>query len=125
MSVSTSTASGAFTVHLRGLDAMWSLARDVVVPVAAVLDVRIVAWTEVRAGLGWRVGGTYWPGRIATGHYQVAGASDERQFLVVFRERERLVLVETELPSKRRIVLQVPEPERLVAELRAAVGLTP
>ncbi len=125
MSVTTSIESGAFTVHLGGLDAMWCLAKDVIVPLAAITDVRIAAWPEVRAGLGWRVGGAYWPGWIATGHYLAGPIGGERQFLAVHRERARLVLIDTELPSRRRVVLQVSDPEHLVAELRAAAGLTP
>lgn len=125
MAVSTTISAGALTVHLRGLDGMWCLARDVVVPLASIRDVRIAAWPEVRAGLGWRVGGAYWPGWIATGHYLADRLGGERQFLAVFRERERLVLVDTELPSKKRVVLQVRDPDRLVADLRAAAGLAP
>jgi hypothetical protein len=37
------------------------------------VEARVVGWDEVRAGLGWRTCGGYWPGWFATGWYAVPG----------------------------------------------------
>ena len=92
-----------------GLDIAMCFARHVTVPMDAVTGVRIAPWDELRADLGWRLGGGYWPGLFATGWYSVPGRKGARQLLCVYRDRRELLVIDTSLERPCRIVLQHPD----------------
>jgi hypothetical protein len=99
-------------VDLDGWDRIWALQSHLEVP----MDQIIGAWVAPRADalrdLGWRVGGGYWPGRMATGHFTTKGRKGVRQLWSVYRDTEVLV-IETKLDDPWRIVLQHPDREFL------------
>ncbi len=100
------------TIDLGGMEQVWCLKRHVELPIADVTGARVAPVDELREGLGWRVGGGYWPGRLATGHFTVPGRSGARQLWCVFRDPEVLV-IDTVLERPCRVVLQHPDRERL------------
>ena len=112
MAVSVYVHDDRVTVDFDGWEQLWCLKRHVEIPLADITDARVAPVEEVRAGLGWRVGGGYWPGRMATGHFTVSGRPGARQLWCVFRDREVLV-IDTVLESPCRVVLQHPDRERL------------
>lgn len=73
-----------------------------------VTDARVAPIDEVRDGLGLRVGGGYFPGWFATGHFMVPGRKGARQLWCVFRDAEVLV-IDTTRQSPCRVVLQHPD----------------
>jgi len=107
-----------------GIDAMWCLQQRLRLHFGDIAGARVASWDEIRPGLGWRVAGAYWPGRIATGHYNVADRPGARQFLAVYRDRELLV-IETRLERPCRVVVQHPDRVALAERIeagRAAFG---
>lgn len=96
-------------VDFTGLDVAMCFARHVTVPMEHVVGARIATWDEVRPDLGWRVGGGYWPGWFATGWYTVPGHKGDRQLLCVYRDRDELLVIDTDLPRPSRLVLQHPD----------------
>ena len=83
------------------------------VAMADVIGARLAGWDEVKAGLGWRVGGAYVPSLIATGWYAVPDRKGARQLLAVFRDRDELLVIDTRLEKPCRIVVSHPDRERL------------
>lgn len=123
MPVTTSLREGALDVEVRGLGGhfmMWS--GDQHIPMSDVLEARVVGWDEVKPTLGWRVGGGYWPGWFATGCFTWREQKGDRQLLAVFRDRDELLVVDTRLQRPARLVLAVPEPHELAAEINRQVA---
>ena len=100
------------TIDVGGADQVWCLKRHIELPIAHITSARVADVGEVKDGLGFRVGGGYWPGRMATGHFTVPGRKGARQFWCVYRDREVLV-IDTDLDSPSRVVLQHPDRDRL------------
>lgn len=95
-------------VAISGLDRVMALSGGVALDMSEVTGARVVPVAEAKAGLGWRVGGAYWPGWLATGWYTVPGRKGARQLWSVYRDSEVLVIDTTrERPS--RLVLQHPD----------------
>lgn len=86
-------------------------------PLAAVTGARRATWDEARADMGLRVGGAYWPGRIATGWYLVRERKGARQWWAVFRDREQLLVIDTTLERPCRVVIAHPDAEGLAAQI--------
>ncbi len=62
----------------------------------------------MKAGVGWRVGGTYWPGRVAAGWFTMPDRKAARQLWSVYRDDEVLV-IDTTRERPCRVVLQRPD----------------
>ena len=101
-----------------GLDAVLCLQRHLHVHLADVERARVATWDEVRPDLGWRVGGGYWPGWFATGHYTFKGRPGARQLWDVYKDREVLV-IDTSIEHPARIVVQHPDRVRLAELIEA------
>lgn len=100
-------------------DRLLCLSRGVRLPWAEIVGARATTWAEVRAGLGWRVGGGYLPGVFATGWFTVPGRRGERQLLRVYRDRSTLLVIETTRARPARVVLATPEAEALAGAIEA------
>lgn len=105
-------------VDFTGIDRALALKGRVELPLANIVSVRVVPRAEARAGLGLRVGGSYWPGSLAAGHFTVPGRRGARQLWCVYRDQEVLEIA-TDLERPARLVLQSPDRVRL-AELISA-----
>ena len=116
--VEVTVGDDALEVRLTGLDSAVALRRHLRVAVADIVDARVVSRAEARAGLGWRVGGGYWPGHMATGWFTVPGRKGLRQWWSVYRDA-RLLVVDTSLERPSRVVLQAPDVDGLDAQLHA------
>jgi hypothetical protein len=99
-------------VNIGGLDSLLALSNGVSLSMDDIVSARVIAFDEARAGLGWRLGGTYWPRGfglgIATGHYAVPGRKGARQLWCVYTDSE-LLEIQTRLERPTRVVLQVPD----------------
>src|SRR5438552_10677188 len=57
-----------------------------------VVSAHVAPRREAAADLGWRLGGGYWPGGLATGWFTVKGRKGVRQLWCVYRDPEVLVI---------------------------------
>jgi hypothetical protein len=108
MAVHVEVADDAVTITLSGLDRVAALCHRCTIPIEAVTAARVVPVAEPRASLGWRTGGSYFPGCIATGWYTIKERKGARQLWVVYRDPEVLV-IDTTLERPATIVLQTPD----------------
>lgn len=114
MAIEVTVRDDAVDIDITGaFDMTMCLSPGLRIPMADITSARLASWDEVRPGLGWRVGGAYWPGLIATGWYTVPGRKGVRQLLAVFRDRAELLVIDTRLDKPCRVVLQHPDRERL------------
>jgi hypothetical protein len=90
-----------------GFDRFLALSKGMHLPINEITDARVATVGEMKKALGWRVGGGYWPGRMATGHFTWKGRQRYRQLWSVYRESEVLV-IDTTRKNPARIVLQHP-----------------
>ncbi len=118
MSVTVTVNEEFIEIDLTGIDAVLALRRHLRVSRANVAHVDVRSVREAKENLGLRIGGGYFPGRLATGHFLSRRGLKGRQFWSVYRDTEVLVidLVEGNL---RRIVLQTPERSALALRIRA------
>ena len=95
-------------ILLTGIDSIWALRSRLIIPTDSIVSARVVSRDEAKQHLGWRFGGTYWPGTVAAGNYTVRGNHDQRAFWSVYRDDEVLE-IETTLERPRFIVIQHPD----------------
>lgn len=112
MSVDVWVHDDRLTIDFHGGDAWAALCRHLDLPMEHVVGARVVPVAEAKADLGWRVGGTFWPGAVAAGHFTVRGRKGARQLWSVYRDPDVLV-IDTDLERPARVVLQHPDRERL------------
>jgi hypothetical protein len=103
-------------VRFEGVDLLWALQREQRLPFDVIAGARVVSREQAEADLSWRVGGGYWPGRVATGHFMVKGRKGARQLWLVFRDPEVLV-IDTSLERPCRVVLQTPDRAELARRI--------
>jgi hypothetical protein len=110
-------------ISFPGAESLLTLKRRLTLPWSDVASVRVAPQAEMKRELGWRVGGGYFPGWFATGHYTFRGGDrrGERQLWCCYRAGDVLV-VETRLRRPRRVVLQVDDPAGVAARIAAVVG---
>lgn len=110
-------------ISFSGAESLLTLKRRLVLPWRDIAAVRVARQAELKRELGWRLGGGYFPGWFATGHYTFRGGGrrGERQLWCCYRADEVLV-IETRLARPRRVVLQVDDPRGEAARLGAVVG---
>lgn len=114
MSVNVTVSDDAIDVEVTGwFDKAMCLTSGFRVPMADVVGARLVSWDEARADLGWRTGGAYWPGLIATGWYSIRDRPGVRQWWCVHRDRDQLLLVDTRLERPCRLVIAHDDRARL------------
>ena len=103
--------------EVEGWDKLWSLKSQLEIPLLHIVDARV----DPEPARGWWHGikfpGTNLPGVITAGtFYQVEGAV----FFDV-HDPERTIVIELEHEHYARLVLEVDDPEGVVARIRAAV----
>jgi hypothetical protein len=108
-----------------GAEALLVLKRSLVLPWRDVAGAHVAEQREAKKSLGLRVGGGYWPGWFATGHFLYRGRRGERQLWCCYRARHVLV-IETHRARPRLVVVQVDDPaaaaHRIDEAVRAAAG---
>lgn len=99
------------------------------IPFADIVRAEVTSWDTARAQMGWRVGGTYWPGKIATGWYMVRDNGDlqkgVRQLWAVFKYREKILVIDTKLDRPCRLVIGRPDADVLAAEINERLAPAP
>lgn len=106
-------------VRFGGWDTLWTLRREVRVPLGLVDQVTVREVGAIRPRWWWRLRGTDVPGVIRAGSFVARGGRE------LWDVRQGAVAVDIELaePARfRRIVLEVPDPELAAEQLRASAG---
>jgi len=103
----------ALQVRLSGRDALYSLQRTIKMPWTAITRVAVVPNADV-ARTGLRLPGTEIPGVLRAGSY---GRGSTRDFWLVRRAAELLVIELAPGSAYRKLVLEVPEPQAALARL--------
>jgi hypothetical protein len=103
-----------------GRQAVMALARQVSVPLADITAVTVIpdGWD---LDLGWRVGGTGIPRRLAFGRYRMRGGP--RTFAALYCGAPAVV-IETNGGDWDRLAITEDDPETVAAQVRAAAGLS-
>ena len=105
-------------VVIKGKDALYSLSRGMTIPVTSVEGIAVAPARAVpRTGL--RLPGTGIPGILRAGSY---GTGSKRDFWLVRRAPELLVIELARGEPYRRIVLEVPDPRGTALRLRPVLG---
>jgi hypothetical protein len=105
-------------IRIKGKDAIYSLRRSLVLPVASIKGIA-VAPSHLVPRTGLRLPGTSVPGVIRAGSY---GTGPTRDFWLVRRAEQLLVLELEPGAPYRRVVLEVPDPHGEVLRLRPVLG---
>jgi hypothetical protein len=110
---------GRVVVSFPGPQAVMALARQVSVPVESIRSVTVVpdGWD---VDLGWRVGGTGIPRRLAFGRYRRRGAG--RTFAALYCGQPALV-IETTGGDWDRLAIALDDTESAAVQVREAAGL--
>ena len=98
----------AVVVRFSGWDKVWALCGERRIALSDITGARVAPVADVKGDLGWRMGGTYWPGAVAAGWYTVKGRKGARQLWSVYKDAEVLV-IDTRLERPCRLVLQLPD----------------
>jgi hypothetical protein len=108
----------ALRVRISGWDAVWSLCRGMTIPLASIRGIAVAPRAKVPA-TGLRLPGTGVPGVIRAGSY---GTGATRDFWLVRRAGEVLVIELEPGEPYRRIVLELPDPHEVCLRLRPRTG---
>jgi hypothetical protein len=119
----------AIDLTFTGSDRWLALSKGIHLPIEEITAARVADVVELKRALGWRVGGGYWPGRMATGHFTWRGRKGYRQLWAVYRDTEVLAIDTTRMKPAR-IVIQHPYKHDLAWLIgeripRAAAGTEP
>jgi hypothetical protein len=111
--------NGRVVAQFTGRQAVMALARQVSVPLADVRSVTVVpdGWD---LDLGWRVGGTGIPRRLAFGRFRMRGGP--RTFAALYFGSPAVV-IETSGGDWDRLAITVDDPDAVAARIREAAGL--
>lgn len=113
-----SVDGAALRIRIHGRDAFYALSRGMTIPVTSIEGISVAPVRTVpRTGL--RLPGTGIPGVIRAGSY---GTGSRRDFWLVRRAEEVLVIELREGEPYRRIVLEVPDPRAEALRLRPVLG---
>jgi hypothetical protein len=121
MGLAVIVSDNLVSVRFMGLDRAMALCRYVDLHGDEITDVQLMPRSEATALLGWRVGGGYWPGAVATGWFTTPGQRGQLQLWDVYRDEEVLV-IDTTRPKPSRVVLQHPDRAKLLERIRAVAG---
>ncbi len=112
---------GALDVRFLGLMPMWALSRGTLIPAESVDSIQVV---DRRAGgryywhpNGMRLPGAYLPGVICAGTYRRSGV---RELWAVGRAERAVAITTRDFPVTR-VVVQVADPDAVVAAISAAL----
>ncbi len=95
------------TIDFNGLERILTMKGHLDLSMYEIRSARVAPVEELKKDLSWRVGGAYWPGVVATGHYMMKSRTGVRQLWCVYRDTEALV-IETNRDNPARVVLQHP-----------------
>jgi hypothetical protein len=119
MAIDVDVRDGAFELAISGWHRAICLSRGVTLRTDEVVSADVRSWADLKGSIGWRVGGGYFPGKLATGWFTRPGRKGERQLLAVFAQhRESLLVVETTRRKPSRVVVATPQAAEFAARLR-------
>jgi hypothetical protein len=119
MSVAVDVAGGEVAVRIGGIDRLWSLTSGVRVPLSGVRGAAVVDRRQALASASaLRLPGTSWPGVIRAGSY---GLGARRELWCVHRA-DRVLVLELEGQRYRRVVVEVPDAERVARQINEFAG---
>jgi hypothetical protein len=97
----------AVDLTFKGWDKLWAFSSGIHLPITEITDARVSEVRPLKKELGWRTGGGYWPGKMATGHFTWRHRKGVRQLWAVYGDKEALV-IDTTRDKPARIVIQHP-----------------
>jgi len=98
----------AVEIDFTGWSRVWALKGRVELAMSDIVDARVAPRAELVESLGWRLGGTAFPGKVISGRYSTKGREGVRQLWDTYTDPE-LLLIETRLDRPWRVVLQHPD----------------
>jgi hypothetical protein len=113
--MSVSINDGRFRIALSGWDRVWTLRRELAVPIERIASVQIAP--ELTRPYGVKTPGSAIPGRIYAGTWRWKG---RKEFWNVRREKDKWVAIDLDGDEYNRIVIEVDDPATLVAEIERA-----
>lgn len=111
-------------IAFTGVDRALALKGSLRLPWADIVGAEVVEQREAKRTLGIRLGGGYFPGWFATGHFTYRHRRGERQLWCCYRAR-RVLCIETRRPKPRRVVLQLDEPDAMAARITERASTEP
>jgi hypothetical protein len=118
VAVDLDVTESSLCVRIRGWDALFALSRGMTIPLSSVRGIAVAPRRRVPA-TGLRLPGTGFPGVIRAGSY---GTGDRRDFWLVRRAAEVLVIELEPGEPYRRIVLELADPREVCLRLRPHTG---
>lgn len=115
MAVAARIDEGRVVIELSGLDWILSFKRRLAIPVGSITAVEAKPPESIQRlpGRWLRLPGTYVPSMVHHGSY---GLGDKREFWAMFRQ-ERVLVMRLKGWDYSRLILGVPDPDRVAAEL--------
>lgn len=120
MALRVMVSDNLVSILLSGFDRALCLSPDIDLHGDEIVSVQVMPRQEAKAQLGWRVGGGYWPGRLATGWFTVRGERGQLQLWDTYTDDEVLV-IDTTRSKPSRVVLQHPDRDELAARIRGVI----
>jgi hypothetical protein len=108
MGVEVHVDDSEVVITFTGWDQLWALSGGVTLGIDEITDARVLARRDAVDGLGIRVGGGYWPGSFATGHFTHKGRRGAFQLWSVYRD-EQVLAIDTTRSNPSRVVVQHPD----------------
>lgn len=105
-------------VRVDGIDRIWSLSNGVSLAPDEIIDAFVAPRATLLDDLGWRIGGTYFPGRMTLGHYSWRHRRGLRQLWFAYADDE-LLAVDTTRLRPARVVVQHPDRHGLADAINA------
>lgn len=119
MSVAVDVAGGEVALRIGGIDRLWALTSGLRVPLSGVRGAAVVdRRTALADASPLRLPGTSWPGAIRAGSY---GVGERRELWCVHRA-DRVLVVELAGQRYRRVVVEVPDAERVARDINELAG---
>ena len=116
MGIDVTTGPDGVEVSADGIDRIWALSGGVSLRPEEIADAFVAPRGQLLDELGWRIGGTYFPGRMALGHYSWRRRRGVRQLWFAYADDELLAIDTTRLRPGR-VVVQHPDRRRLAAAI--------
>lgn len=116
--IDVAVVNGNLVVRISGKDALYALSRGMTIPLSSIQGVAVAPKEKIPA-TGLRLPGTGVPGVLRAGSY---GTGANRDFWLVRRAEQVLVIALQPGEPYRRIILEVPDPHAVSLAIRPSTG---
>ena len=114
--MTVAVSGGEVAVRIGGIDRLWAVSSGLRIPLGHVRRAAVIDRAEALATASHlRLPGTYFPGVIRAGTF---GVGDRRELWCV-RRADRVLMLELEGERYRRVIVEIPDAERVTEEINA------